>query len=126
MGESTEKASLRDQTGAIRHLDVVRARRLVQFFARPAVLDDGRLTWDERDSLAAATHGWLTLDHPAAAGGSAVVGHYNTHLYLHGLVRLPRRSRSTVAICFSASSSGCRVAWPCIWHGTAASCTCTA
>jgi hypothetical protein len=88
MGESTEKAPLRDHTGSIRHLDVVRARRLVQFFARPAVLDDGRLTWDDSDSLAAATHGWLTLDHPEAAGGSAVVGHYKTHLYLHGLVRL--------------------------------------
>jgi hypothetical protein len=89
MSEAIEKAFLRDQTGAIRQLDAARARRLVEVFARPAVLDDGRLTWDDRDSLAAATHGWLTLDHPEAAGGSAVVGHYKTHLYLHGLVRLP-------------------------------------
>jgi hypothetical protein len=39
MGSSTEDQSLRNETGAIRHLDAAGARQLVARFARPVVAD---------------------------------------------------------------------------------------
>ncbi|MEY3205850.1 MAG: hypothetical protein RLZZ21_2181, partial [Planctomycetota bacterium] len=89
MGSSTEEQSLRNETGAIRHLDAASARQLVARFARPVVADERGVAWDEHDSIAAATWGWLSLDHPETDRSPHVIGHYKTHLYLHGLRRLP-------------------------------------
>jgi len=90
MSTSIEDRSLRRQTGAIRRLDAAQAREIVARFVRPVVGTDAHLAFDDDDSIASATCGWVTLDRPAEDGGSAdVVGSYKTHLYLDGLERLP-------------------------------------
>lgn len=82
--------SLRDLTGTIRHLDVSRARRLVEAFQRPVVHDGHGIASDADDPVVTGTHGWLKLAAVASHDASAdVVGHYQTHLYLHELLRLP-------------------------------------
>lgn len=90
MSTSSEGRSLRNQTGAIRRLDAARARQIVALFARPVVGTHTDLGFDRDDPVAAAACGWVTLDRTADDGGAAqVVGHYQTHLYLDGLERLP-------------------------------------
>jgi hypothetical protein len=82
--------SLRRHTGTIRHLDAPRARDIVAAFDRPVVGDGRAVAYDAEDPIEEATKGWLTLERPAGPDGSAdVVGHYSTHLYLDGLLRLP-------------------------------------
>jgi hypothetical protein len=90
MSERSDGLSLREHTAAIRHLDAARARELVALFTRPVAATEPDLGYDAADPITAATHGHLALDHATAAVHSpAVVGHYQTHLYLHGLLRLP-------------------------------------
>jgi hypothetical protein len=90
MSERSDGLSLREHTAAIRHLDAARARELIALFTRPVAATEPDLGYDAADPITAATHGHLALDHATAAVHSpAVVGHYQTHLYLHGLLRLP-------------------------------------
>jgi len=86
---TTGDSSLREHTGAIRHLDAARARQLVDLFARPVAVDGHVVLIDPDDSIAAATAGELTIARVADDGPPTVVGHYKTHLYLHELLRLP-------------------------------------
>jgi len=82
-----ENPSLRTETSRIRHLDAARARAIVAAFRRPVVAGgDGEPAYDPLEPVAGATRGWLKV-----AGGHdvGVVGHYQTHLYLHELLRLP-------------------------------------
>jgi hypothetical protein len=89
MGEV--QPSLRDATAAIRHLDAVRARQLVALFARPVVCDGVGLAYDGGDPVVAATEGELSLEtSDAHRHSTAVLGSYSTHIFLHGLLRLPR------------------------------------
>ncbi|MFM7412428.1 MAG: hypothetical protein ACKO6E_04390 [Planctomycetota bacterium] len=46
MADPDDGRSLRSHTAAIRHLDAVRAREVVQLFRRPAVLDDASAVRD--------------------------------------------------------------------------------
>ena len=90
MSTSIEDRSLRKQTGGIRRLDAAHAREIVALFTRPVVGTDVNLTFDADDSITSATCGLVTLESCADDGDSAVVvGHYQTHLYLDGLKRLP-------------------------------------
>jgi hypothetical protein len=94
MGRLAEEYSLRTETGTIRHLDPVRARSLVGLYHQPVTSDGDGLVDRSHDTLVAGTFGHLMLDHAAATEEPGVtdptrLGHYKTHLYLHGLQRLP-------------------------------------
>jgi hypothetical protein len=85
-----KEPSLRQLTSAIRHLDPMRARKLVELFARPVVSDGVGVRYDRSDPVTATSHGWLSVAAAIAHSRPELcVGHYCTHLYLHELLRLP-------------------------------------
>jgi len=82
--------SLRDLTGTIRHLDASRARRLVKAFQRSVVHDGHGINYDADDQVVAGTWGHLRLGADWSQDASAdAIGNYQTHLYLHEMLRLP-------------------------------------
>jgi len=89
MDASRGSQSLRDETGRIQRLDAAGARELVARFSRPFAPDDSGNGPSDADPIAAAAYGWLALDRSHAGHPPDVVGQAKTHLYLHGLLRLP-------------------------------------
>lgn len=89
MASTSEDVSLRKRTGAIVRLDAARARKLVAAFTRPVVATDDGISRAGDDAIGSAAYGWVTLDRPEGDAPAGVLGHYKTHLYLHGLAHLP-------------------------------------
>lgn len=90
MSPGVDAESIKERTGAIRHLDAARARELVAEFTRPAMADERGIGFDRDDPVTGPTRGCMTLARaPDQPGSPDVVGHYKTHLHLHGLERLP-------------------------------------
>ena len=90
MSRPVSKPSLRELCGAIRHLDVPRARQLVVAFRRPVVHDGCGIGGGGDDQVVADAWGGVTLARATLhEDRSDVVGCVQTHLHLHKLLRLP-------------------------------------
>ena len=93
MTAPTNQPSLWEATGAIRHLDALRARQLVEAFRRPLTFAGNGLTHAADDPVLAEGWNGVTLTRVASHDGTAdVAGSWKTNLHLHGLLHHRRRA----------------------------------